>query len=65
MGPTWLYRPGIIQTVPRFMSAQRLPAAYLAPLVLTAALSAVFGPPGLFLRCHTSTDPRPPRHSTT
>lgn len=50
MGPTWLYRPGIIQTVPRFMNARRLTAAYLAPLALTAARSVVFGLPGLVLR---------------
>ncbi|MFK8846533.1 hypothetical protein [Streptomyces sp. Ac-502] len=42
-------RPGIIQTVPRFISRRRLATAYLAPLALATVLSFVFGLAGLFI----------------
>ncbi|MEU9502461.1 hypothetical protein [Streptomyces sp. NPDC048196] len=42
-------RPGIIQTVPRFISGRGLATAYLASLALAAALFLVSGPAGLFI----------------
>ncbi|GGU48130.1 hypothetical protein GCM10010211_10370 [Streptomyces albospinus] len=42
-------RPGIIQTVPRFISGRLLTTAYLVPLAPAAVLCLAFGLAGLFI----------------